>query len=75
MAGLNDVAKAAGIKPEVLKSVVEAIQAVAATESVVIKGFGTFKTVTRAARSGRNPQTGAAIQIPAKTALTFKASK
>lgn len=42
---------------------------------VTLVGFGTFKQTTRAARKGRNPQTGVEIQIPAKTGLTFKASK
>lgn len=44
-------------------------------DTVAIRGFGTFKTKTSKAREGRNPQTGAAIQIEAKTKLTFKASK
>ena len=38
-------------------------------------GFGTFSTSARAAREGRNPQTGATIQIPAKTTIKFKAGK
>lgn len=36
-------------------------------------GFGTFSTSERSAREGRNPQTGAKIQIPAKTVAKFKA--
>lgn len=46
-----------------------------AADKVTLVGFGTFKQTTRAARKGRNPQTGAEIQIAAKTSLTFKASK
>lgn len=38
-------------------------------------GFGTFDVSKRAARSGRNPQTGATIQIPASTVPKFKAGK
>jgi DNA-binding protein HU-beta len=38
-------------------------------------GFGTFKVVERAARAGRNPQTGAKIQIPASKAVKFGAAK
>ncbi|MEE9553758.1 MAG: HU family DNA-binding protein [candidate division Zixibacteria bacterium] len=38
-------------------------------------GFGTFDVSKRAARTGRNPQTGAAIQIPAANVPKFKAGK
>ena len=38
-------------------------------------GFGGFKVVDRAAREGRNPNTGAAIQIPAKKAVNFSAAQ
>ena len=41
---------------------------------VRLVGFGTFKQSHRAARTGRNPQTGAAIQIAASDAFTFKSS-
>ena len=44
-------------------------------ESVTLVGFGTFKVGTRAARTGRNPQTGAAITIPASRVPRFKAGK
>ncbi|PTM02640.1 MAG: DNA-binding protein [Bacteroidetes bacterium] len=40
---------------------------------VSLVGFGTFSTSERSAREGRNPQTGATIQIPAKTVAKFKA--
>ncbi len=40
-----------------------------------ITGFGTFGTRRRKARTGRNPQTGARIQIPAMTVPTFRAGK
>jgi DNA-binding protein HU-beta len=38
-------------------------------------GFGTFSVSKRKAREGRNPQTGAAIKIPAKKVVKFKAGK
>ncbi len=38
-------------------------------------GFGTFSLVERNARTGRNPQTGAAIEIKAKKVVKFKAGK
>lgn len=42
---------------------------------VTVTGFGTFEAKDRDARPGRNPQTGEAITIPARTAVTFKAGK
>ena len=44
-------------------------------KEVVLTGFGTFKVAKRKARTGRNPQTGEAIKIPAKTVPKFKAGK
>ena len=44
-------------------------------EKVTVLGFGTFSTAERAARPGRNPKTGAEIQIPAKTIAKFKPGK
>lgn len=42
-------------------------------ENVQLLGFGTFAPVKKAARKGINPATGAAIEIPAKTVVKFKA--
>ena len=42
-------------------------------ESVSLVGFGTFSVRHRAAREGRNPQTGKTIQIAAKNVVKFKA--
>ena len=44
-------------------------------EKVQLVGFGTFEVAERAAREGRNPQTGAVMKIPASKAPTFKAGK
>ncbi len=44
-------------------------------DSVSLVGFGTFQVKDRAARSGRNPQTGATIQIKAAKVPGFKAGK
>ncbi|HHE55168.1 MAG TPA: HU family DNA-binding protein [Caldithrix abyssi] len=44
-------------------------------ESVSLVGFGTFAVSERAARKGRNPQTGAEIQIPARKVPVFRAGK
>lgn len=44
-------------------------------EKVVVTGFGTFLIRSRAARRGRNPQTGETIQIPSKKTPGFTAGK
>ncbi len=44
-------------------------------EQVVLVGFGTFSVKERAARTGRNPQTGEPIQIAAAKIPSFKAGK
>lgn len=40
---------------------------------VSLVGFGSFSVSSRAARDGRNPQTGATIKIPARKVIKFKA--
>ena len=44
-------------------------------EKVQIMGFGSFEVKERAARTGKNPATGATIQIPTSKAVVFKAGK
>ena len=44
-------------------------------DKIQLVGFGTFEVAKRAARTGKNPQTGAAIKIPASKAPKFKAGK
>lgn len=44
-------------------------------EKIVLVGFGSFETKQRAARKGKNPQTGADINIPASTVPAFKAGR
>lgn len=43
-------------------------------EKVAWPGFGAFSTTKRKARTGRNPQTGATVTVPASTAMKFTAS-
>ncbi len=43
--------------------------------NLTLVGFGTFQVVERAARKGRNPQTGKSIKIPAKKVVKFKPGK
>ena len=56
----------------VIKSVGDALKN---NDQVTIVGFGTFLVRQRAARTGRNPQTGAAIQIAAANVPAFKPGK
>ena len=44
-------------------------------DKIQLVGFGTFEVAERAARTGKNPQTGEAIKIPASKAPKFKAGK
>ncbi len=61
---------------EIINSFMETVQkAVAKGKKVTLVGFGTFEARKRAARTGRNPQTGKPIKIEAKTAPIFSAGK
>ena len=51
------------------------IEAVAADNKVEIRGFGSFRTRQRNARTGRNPKTGDKVEVPAKRVPYFKPSK
>ena len=53
----------------------EITKSLAQGKSVVITGFGTFSVAKRKARTGRNPQTGSTIKIPARKVPKFKAGK
>ena len=69
-----DISKSQASK--VLKSVIESIEgALAKGDKVSLVGFGTFYVARRAARMGRNPATGAAIQISAANVPKFKPGK
>jgi len=61
---------------KVLTATVDAItEALAQDDKVSLVGFGTFEVRKRAARKGRNPQTGEPIDIPASVVPAFKAGK
>lgn len=44
------------------------------TGSATIPGFGTFKIVQQKARKGRNPRSGASVEVPAKLKVSFTAA-
>jgi DNA-binding protein HU-beta len=50
-------------------------QALSKGDSITLVGFGTFSVMSRAARKGRNPQTGREIFIPASKTPKFRAGK
>lgn len=76
---VNEVAKVVSSKKEaqaavdcVLSSITEALTK---NDTVTLVGFGTFKSVSRAARKGRNPQTGEEINIAARNVPKFVPGK
>jgi DNA-binding protein HU-beta len=77
---VSDVAEAAGLTKVDAAKAIEAVigvieKALKKGDSVSIVGFGTFTVRKRAARSGRNPRTGATIKIKASKVPAFKAGK
>ncbi len=74
VAASADIPKA--VAGRALDAVIESITgALQGGESVVLVGFGTFSVKDRAARTGRNPQTGNPIEIAAAKIPGFKAGK
>ena len=77
---IDSIAKQTGLtkadSSRALDATLDAIQGTLSTgEKVSIPGFGTFDTARRAARKGRNPQTGEPIKIKARTVAKFKPGK
>lgn len=74
IAASADISKAAAGRA--LDAVTDSIiNALKAGDQVALVGFGTFVVKERAARTGRNPQTGAPIEIAAAKIPSFKAGK
>lgn len=74
------VAEGTGLTKKDAAAAVESILAaitdtVAAGDKVSLTGFGIFESKTRAARTGRNPRTKEAVEIPASNAPSFKPGK
>ena len=77
---IGAIAQKAGITKVQAKSAIDSYHETVAEElknggSVEIAGFGSFSVSSRAARTGRNPKTGAALQIKAANVPKFKAGK
>jgi len=77
---ISEISKKAKVSKKdaslVLSATLESIQkTVKKGQKVTLVGFGTFSSKHRAARNGRNPQTGKAIKIAAKNVPSFSAGK
>ena len=77
---ISAVAAESGLSKADAKKAVEGVvsavsNALKSGDKVSLVGFGTFEPRKRAARNGRNPQTGKEIKIPAKTVPAFSAGK
>jgi integration host factor subunit beta len=71
---LGDLTRRDGevIVDTLFESVIEALKA---DDKVEVRGFGSFRTRQRKPRTGRNPKTGASVEVPAKRVPYFKPSK
>lgn len=77
---IDAIAEAAEIKKTQADSALRAFEAAVTSslkkgDNVSLVGFGTFKARKRKARTGKNPRTGATVNIPAKTVPAFTAGK
>jgi len=77
---IDKVAKIAGLSKKDTQAIVDAVtetivDEVQKGEKVTLVGFGTFSSVKREARVGRNPQTGKCLKIAARKAPKFSAGK
>ena len=74
------VSQAVGMTRKDSKIIVDTIfdsiaKALHASEKIEIRGFGSFRTRQRQPRIGRNPKTGARVEVPSKTVAYFKPGK
>lgn len=77
---IDTVAQLGGVTKAQAKTIVDGLfaritEAAVAGEEVSLPGFGKFKVQDKPAREGRNPATGATIQIPASKKVVFQPAK
>lgn len=77
---ITNVASSAGVSKQVATTVVDEVlesigNSLGNGQDVQLRGFGNFKVTTRAARTGKNPQTGEALEIPEKQVIKFRPAK
>src|SRR5216110_321708 len=77
---IKDVAQAVEMSGKEAEDIVDTIfenivKSLQSGDKIEIRGFGSFRTRQRNARTGRNPKTGAKVDVPAKRVPFFKPSK
>ena len=77
---IDEVSRAVEMSRKDAEAIVETIfesivRALRSSEKIEIRGFGSFRTRQRQPRVGRNPKTGARVEVPAKRIPYFKPSK
>ncbi len=77
---VDQIAEGTGLTKTDTSAIVEGFlsavtQALVNEDHIEIRGFGTFKVVQRAPRTGRNPKTGEAVRIPSRPVPVFKPSR
>jgi integration host factor subunit beta len=77
---VDDVARAADISRKHCEVIVDAVfdailDALQGGDKVELRGFGSFRVRARGGRKGRNPKTGAGVDVPAKRVAFFKPGK
>jgi len=77
---IASVSQAVGMTRKDSEIIVETIfdsivKSLHASDRIEIRGFGSFRTRQRKHRIGRNPKTGARVEVPSKTVAYFKPSK
>ncbi|MGH9470159.1 MAG: HU family DNA-binding protein [Terriglobia bacterium] len=77
---IDEISRAAEMSRKDSEVIVESvfdsiIRSLRAGEKIEIRGFGSFRTRERKSRVGRNPKTGARVEVPAKKIPYFKPSK
>ena len=77
---VNQIAEATGLTKTDTAAVVEGmlasvISALQQGDHIELRGFGTFKVVRRAPRTGRNPKTGEVVKIPSRPVPVFNPSR
>ncbi len=77
---ITGVSRAVGMTKKDSEIIVDTIfesmvKALHASDKVEIRGFGSFRTRQRQPRIGRNPKTGARVEVPSKTVAYFKPGK
>lgn len=76
----NSISRRVGLQQQSVKRVIDELfieirEALAKGERIELRNFGIFRTKITKAKTGRNPQTGELISLPAKKKATFKPGK